>query len=123
MSPLNWHRLNRILFCGEPIKRLEYFKRVGLVYVPIIIAGFFFLITTAETLSEGSESAVISVLIASALLVVGAVLQLFWVYWRIRDCFDGRNKAALAFLISLVLQLFWVWFLWPSQKTAAEVDG
>lgn len=107
----------RLLLCGQPIKRIEYLKRSAFTIVTILAMIFL------SSFAQAQDSGVIDLLFVSSVLFafITALLSVFWTYWRIRDCLNGRNKAALAFLVGYVIPLgMFVWYFWPSRAIPLE---
>jgi hypothetical protein len=110
----------RMLCCGQPIKRREYLAR----HLVLIVFGFLAAFLTAyEESSSPTGPVYAAVVVIVIAFVFAAFLNIFWMYWRIRDCVGGRNAAALAFLASVCIPLAALaWYFWPSRAIPPE-DG
>ena len=107
----------RLLLCGQPIKRAEYLKRNAIIWTILIAAT----LLSLHLHRIGSESPFILNGILWGLIL--EILSIFWTYWRIRDCLEGRYKVAFALLATAIFYpvLIWVWLVLPSREIPPKI--
>ena len=108
----------RIVFCGTPIKRWEY-----------IVRTFFLVLCMSMTIAlekmadhpDFTQPWEMALMIMPGLLVVSGLLDIFWTYWRIRDCIADNGTVVLALIASFLIPVLpLIWVFWPSRQVSSE---